>query len=667
MRSYLEQEKEKRPNKPRLTSYGSNVSRSSIGSQDAIIINAPGAELVDSTGDKGQNSQGKSPEVQSKGSRSSQQTSSQQPHRSIGQGMHEGLLDTALIVTPPRTNDDGLPLPYDRENYPLFVSFGEGVDPFKTMFQSSYPRVSVERMKFLCARFFGTFAMGKHWIPTVLSAPHTFLSTLCCASAHLDAIFERDVESVETSSLRQEIIHLVSQNMVHPGKEVDDLNITALIQLIVSEVIGREELSLKINESGLETMIYLRGGLNQLGMSGYLASTISWVLLESSILREESPGPIYLDYCASRSTKRYAITATIPESPIYRPRSQFETLKRSRYYKKEILELLEDVHGMIELFLHPTKTSRRDSRSLLNFYRDITTKYPPLSMLQNPAQGDYKYEAIRIAAILQATAIMERIPLSKALPHAAATLLSAPATLYTFAGASRPMESPTSPLSPMDLRHDSLTSPGTVSSYASSLTSQPSSPYFDTTRSSVSSATPSRPSVSSTISHPSVTSIVTSRSSVSSSTVSLASSRQPLLAPIASPSDSNPFAEWTPVQKNDSSSMLLLNLKAALDASNMSECWRDMAGVLLWIGLTVGAASHKNGNRVLEKWYSALSMRASILLCFEHPEAVHSTMLKMGQIVEALSEPDSPRKANAMSCTTKKDSETPGKRRRAAK
>lgn len=113
--------------------------------------------------------------------------------------------------------------------------------------------------------------------------------------------------------------------------------------------------------------------------------------------------------------------------------------------------------------------------------------------------------------------------------------------------------------------------------------------------------------------------------------------------------------------------MLLLNLKAALDASNMSECWRDMAGVLLWIGLTVGAASHKNGNRVLEKWYSALSMRASILLCFEHPEAVHSTMLKMGQIVEALSEPDSPRKANAMSCTTKKDSETPGKRRRAAK
>jgi hypothetical protein len=77
-----------------------------------------------------------------------------------------------------------------------------------------------------------------------------------------------------------------------------------------------------------------------------------------------------------------------------------------------------------------------------------------------------------------------------------------------------------------------------------------------------------------------------------------------------------------------------------------------MAGVLLWIGLTFGAASHKNGNKVLEKWYSALSMRASILLCFQHPEPIHATMLKMGQVVDALQGEG------------KSESETSAKRRR---
>lgn len=87
-----------------------------------------------------------------------------------------------------------------------------------------------------------------------------------------------------------------------------------------------------------------------------------------------------------------------------------------------------------------------------------------------------------------------------------------------------------------------------------------------------------------------------------------------------------------------------------------------MAGVLLWIGLTVGAASHKNGNRVLEKWYSALSMRASVLLCFEHPEPIHATMLIMGRLVEALREPDVSGTADATRALLRRDSAAPGKK-----
>lgn len=62
-----------------------------------------------------------------------------------------------------------------------------------------------------------------------------------------------------------------------------------------------------------------------------------------------------------------------------------------------------------------------------------------------------------------------------------------------------------------------------------------------------------------------------------------------------------------------------------------------MAGVLLWIGLVVGAASKKSESKIHRKYFSALTMRAGVMLCFEHPESIHSTMVKMCEVVEALS------------------------------
>jgi len=60
-----------------------------------------------------------------------------------------------------------------------------------------------------------------------------------------------------------------------------------------------------------------------------------------------------------------------------------------------------------------------------------------------------------------------------------------------------------------------------------------------------------------------------------------------------------------------------------------------MAGVLLWIGLAAGAASRKS-EKVARKWFSALAMRCSIILCFEHQEPTHATLLRMGDIIEGV-------------------------------
>jgi len=72
------------------------------------------------------------------------------------------ILPAAPIVLPCRRS---VPLPYDTHVPPPFVSIGKALDPFRTMFQSSHPSVSVEELKFYCSRYFGTRSLGKYWIP----------------------------------------------------------------------------------------------------------------------------------------------------------------------------------------------------------------------------------------------------------------------------------------------------------------------------------------------------------------------------------------------------------------------------------------------------------------------------------------------------------------------
>lgn len=49
----------------------------------------------------------------------------------------------------------------------------------------------------------------------------------------------------------------------------------------------------------------------------------------------------------------------------------------------------------------------------------------------------------------------------------------------------------------------------------------------------------------------------------------------------------------------------------------------------------MGAAS-RHSEKVVRKWYSALAMRVCIVLCFEHMEGVHRTMVRMMEVVGRL-------------------------------
>lgn len=581
MGSYL---KEKKPRgavqgQQHGTREGSMGSRSSIGSDHQD--NMPSSETFGLLNGHGTRESSKT--VSFDGSPHSQRRLTPEAQASrLARTPMDFILPSAPMVLPPRT---GVTLVYDKLEPAPFESIarkedfeqqphqsiGRPVDPFRSMFQASHSKVSVEDLKFHCSRSFGTKAMGMHWIPTLVQSPVAFLSTLCIASAHLDAIHEQPTESLATLALRQEVIYMINQNMVNPQKQTDDYNIISVMQVIASEIItGDGGPSLNVQEFGIESLINLRGGLDKLGVNGRLASSISWIALESAILRERKPLPMYLDYSASVCTKNYPNTATVPESPLYCPRGDFETIKRSTNRSPQAMDLLKEIRTMMDFFLHETKQSRHNSSSLRNIHKRIT-QYPSIAALPQTSTvtfndwryNDWRYEAIRIAACLTATAIMQREPLSSSLKHLAdaengATTAHTPSTIAS----DNAFTSPTS------LRHDS-----------------------------------------------------------------------PLTH--LAPTHSNPFDPFNARRRHSSTRItptdkLLTRLKHVLENSNLSDCWADMAGVLLWVALTVGAAGRQAENKAVKKWFKALAMRVSIVLCFEHPEAMHASLLRMGDLVEGV-------------------------------
>lgn len=638
MGHWLENEKDKKDAKdtrPRLGSETSEVSRSSIASMDGTESSARPAATRRRSSQKKQTI----PTDRT----ASQSNSSEQRHGSASQLQlvktssvpGEMMLEPGSLFLAMDPVENRL---FDQRQVPLLKSIGKSLDPFRTMFQSGNPRVSVEELKYSCSQYFGTVGLGRLWIPTCVERPHTFLSTLFLAATYHDVINWHSVESLETTALRQDVIVMVSEDFTDAQKRIDDHNIIAVSQLIIGEVMARNEKSRDFHEKGMEKMIAQRG-IENMGLNGRIASAVSWVHLTSAILRQVAPRPMYHDYIRQYVTKQYSPAAMVPESPLYRPREKFFTLERSFQCNEKTLALIKDMRAMIEHFLQETPGSMRHSATMVTLYRNIL-KYESVTRLASTnvlRDYDWKYEAIRIAAIVQATAIVSRIPLSAALHEAGALPSKRSTSFYTSSNASRSSESLFSAMDPQQISPLTECSTSPTFQIHDPVIGRPGIPFdnptvdFDLQRVSISSQS----------------SIPHRTSSSSEYPPSLAPAHRPSLSSVqSSTSDMTHFPLATVggsrMSTPNNQGSLLVDFKEALEKSNLSYAWKDMAGMLFWIGLVMGAASHEHENKILARYCSSTALRAGIMLCFEHPEAVHATVVTMTDVVAALNGGESP-------------------------
>ncbi|KAL6707081.1 hypothetical protein ACN47E_004833 [Coniothyrium glycines] len=250
-------------------------------------------------------------------------------------------------------------------------SIGRSLDPFRTMFQSTNTRISVEELKHACSSYFGTVGLGRIWVPALLDRPQSFLGLLYIAAVFNDVRKEHEIESIEAVALRQDVIAMIEDDFLDPHHRISDPNIIAVSHLVVAGIINRDILSLDFHEKGLEAMVRIRG-LENLGLHGHIASFVSWSNMASSILRETQPRPIYRNYIKTRKTASYTFAARVPESPVYCPRGEFFTLQRSALCSKKALSLLEDLRMMTDLYMNEA-TRRKASPFYSRVLQETTT------------------------------------------------------------------------------------------------------------------------------------------------------------------------------------------------------------------------------------------------------------------------------------------------------
>lgn len=114
-------------------------------------------------------------------------------------------------------------------------------------------------------------------------AEYAALSVLCYSSAHDDimrvilqeASQGSSREALECIAIRSEIITCLNQAMHDPKRQTTDGTIMSVMNILYSEIMGQESRTVIIHQQGLQKMVHQRGGLDNLGGDGNLASALA--------------------------------------------------------------------------------------------------------------------------------------------------------------------------------------------------------------------------------------------------------------------------------------------------------------------------------------------------------------------------------------------------------
>ncbi|KAL5120378.1 hypothetical protein ACEQ8H_001668 [Pleosporales sp. CAS-2024a] len=331
-------------------------------------------------------------------------------------------------------------------------------------------------------------------------------------------------------------------------------------------------------------MVMARGGLQVL--DARIASTISWFGLESAILREQRPRQIYQEYCSSSSRVHEHLEGHVLESPLYPIRANKKILTNVPSASQAILaDVLEDIHQLINVVLDDPNNTDLRATIISRLRRKLASRYdyPDLLSAQLaeglPTSFLGQYRTVYLIRLLLCTAIDRSEPLSKAVKEVSIRGPAQHGTLLQNVG-------------------------------------QPELVFWQSKS-------------------------TTARDNIDGNS----RSTKPQLRPDDQRMTNNSlifeidrfdsYSNYEDINKLNDVNYLLQYLKEELEKSDLADCWGDIAGILLWISLTAGAASCHSSDRLM-RYFSALVVRISFKMGFDYPEAINATLLRMSDLINAL-------------------------------
>lgn len=315
---------------------------------------------------------------------------------------------------------------------------GSNLQPFDTWPALADPALNVEELKWSCSRKFGSHGIAKSWVPTLLKARHAFLSTICISASH-DDIMKRALQSPrertplgseERMKVRSEVLTLINQALQDPQMQTADVTLVAVLHVLNSEIMGCDDSVMRIHQDGLHNLVRQRGGLDNLGIDGHLASILTITMYMISALRENEPHRDFIKYGAQKRTKPPNNQNQLPESPVYSRPTGYLTVKRAISESGPTFLLLEDLRQLTHAFVRGAGSHFVTPLTPLNMrvfwdqhrgsptaWKDQISALPPCEDIANSFDNmsdKYTYESLRLVALVYAHALANEVPFSKA-------------------------------------------------------------------------------------------------------------------------------------------------------------------------------------------------------------------------------------------------------------
>ncbi|KAF2202280.1 hypothetical protein GQ43DRAFT_369463 [Delitschia confertaspora ATCC 74209] len=265
------------------------------------------------------------------------------------------------------------------------------------------------------------FYGSRRWMEAICSVRMPFLShvsVICVFQDLEDGLLE---DSSLTVYAKTKLLRMIQDSLRGSATQTDDFTVLSILHLLTSEVGGFDEDAFDVHQAGLIRIVQQRGGINNLGFNGDLASVVTSAMLCFTTLRGVEEPVILHDFIPIR-TQPESIDHIAPLSPLYCPGGDMSPIFGTLSCSSETYEILYDMHELTRTFIlrwsytgdsyaarSPAETASYDA-----YMQQICTR-----AFLRPSQGgfqsktDWIYESCRLAALIYCQSLVQGVPLSE--------------------------------------------------------------------------------------------------------------------------------------------------------------------------------------------------------------------------------------------------------------